>query len=346
MPAVSKAQQKFMGMVHAAQKGEEPASPEVAKAAASMDKGDAKDFASTSHKGLPDKKEESMNTLKEYIRKLVREMNATGNVGGYATPFAFGKKSNEKAKGKKQADLTGYSVVDEAKDLDKQTLAKIFNVPKGAQRVSAKKERYGYTIKYDDPDTGAQHTAFLSNVRIDQYLKGNLKETISIKNTSEEIYKAIELVAEKIGLNIKNVIKGKIKIYTDSNFTVYDIPNQSINRFDIRLSNDESKIIITMPDSADMSIKNTVYENKLTISENRWLELKNEETPTNAKIDKGISNINKQLAEMEKFLNWYGRLKQENGVTNDQFWKRTNRNIYSIKERLIKLEQKIRKISE
>ena len=49
---------------------------------------------------------------------------------------------------------------------------------------------------------------------------------------------------------------------------------------------------------------------------------------------------------MEKFLEWYGKLKQESGITNDQFWKRTNGNIYSIKERLIKLEQKIRKISE
>ena len=191
MPAVSKAQQRFMGMVHAAQKGEEPASADVAKVAASMKKGDAEDFASTKHKGLPDKKE-NINSLKEYIRKIVREMNSTGNVQGYQTPFAFGKKSDEKKKGKKQVDLTGYSVV----------------------------------------------------------------------------------------------------------------------------------------------------------NENRWLELKNEETPTNAKIDKGISNINKQLAEMEKFLNWYGRLKNESGVTNETFWKRTNRNIYSIKERLMKLEQKIRKISE
>lgn len=55
MPAVSKAQQRFMGMVHAAQKGEEPASPEVAKVAKDMSKQSAKDFASTKHSGLPDK---------------------------------------------------------------------------------------------------------------------------------------------------------------------------------------------------------------------------------------------------------------------------------------------------
>jgi len=57
MPAVSKAQQRFMGMVHAVKKGEMAApSPEVAQAAASMKKKDAKDFASTKHKGLPEKK--------------------------------------------------------------------------------------------------------------------------------------------------------------------------------------------------------------------------------------------------------------------------------------------------
>jgi hypothetical protein len=53
--AVSKKQQKFMGMVHAAQKGEKPASKEVAKVAKGMGKKDAEDFAKTKHKGLPEK---------------------------------------------------------------------------------------------------------------------------------------------------------------------------------------------------------------------------------------------------------------------------------------------------
>lgn len=198
MPAVSKAQQRFMGMVHAAQKGDmENPSPEVAKVAADMSDKDAKDFASTSHKGLPDKKEEQIKQLKEKIRQLVRErmvdeMNVTGNVQGYNTPAAFGKPENEKKKGKRQADLTGYSVV----------------------------------------------------------------------------------------------------------------------------------------------------------SENRWLDLKNEESTAQAKIGRGISNINKQLKEMERFLNWYGKIKNESGVDNKSYWKRTNGHIYSIKERLIKLDQKIRQISE
>ena len=54
--AKSKSQQRFMGMVRAAQKGEGASSPEVAKVASSMSKSDVKDFAKTKHKGLPEKK--------------------------------------------------------------------------------------------------------------------------------------------------------------------------------------------------------------------------------------------------------------------------------------------------
>ena len=51
--AKSKAQQRLMGAVHAAQQGEQPASPKVAKMAKTMPKKAAKDFAATKHKGLP-----------------------------------------------------------------------------------------------------------------------------------------------------------------------------------------------------------------------------------------------------------------------------------------------------
>jgi hypothetical protein len=198
MPAVSKAQQRFMGMVHAAQKGDmENPSPEVSKAANSMSDKDAKDFASTSHKGLPDKKDEQIKQLKEKIRQIVRErmvdeMNTTGNIEGYNTPYAFSGKDGEKKKAKRQADLTGYTPV----------------------------------------------------------------------------------------------------------------------------------------------------------NENRWLALKQDESTAQSKIGRGISNINKQLREMERFLNWYGKIKNESGVSNKSYWKRTNSHIYSIQERLLKLDQKIRQISE
>ena len=55
--SVSKSQQRFFGMVRATQKGETKApSSEVARVASSIKKSDAKDFAKTKHKGLPEKK--------------------------------------------------------------------------------------------------------------------------------------------------------------------------------------------------------------------------------------------------------------------------------------------------
>jgi hypothetical protein len=59
MPAESKKQQRFFGMVHAVQKGELSSSkvgPAVRKAARNTEYSDAKDFASTKHKNLPEKK--------------------------------------------------------------------------------------------------------------------------------------------------------------------------------------------------------------------------------------------------------------------------------------------------
>ena len=57
MPALSKKQQRFFGIVRAIQKGEQaPTTPETAKAAEDMKKTDVKKFASTKHKGLPVKK--------------------------------------------------------------------------------------------------------------------------------------------------------------------------------------------------------------------------------------------------------------------------------------------------
>lgn len=82
MPAQSKSQQRFMGMVHAFKKGDMPdASASVKKAAGSMSDKDAEDFASTSHKGLPDKvrKENTLGQIigryNSYGKKLQSELS-------------------------------------------------------------------------------------------------------------------------------------------------------------------------------------------------------------------------------------------------------------------------------
>jgi len=75
MPALSKKQQKFMGIVRSIQKGEQPASKfskDAQDVAKDMKKKDVKKFASTKHKGLPMKKE-VLNKLKEMIKQELSE---------------------------------------------------------------------------------------------------------------------------------------------------------------------------------------------------------------------------------------------------------------------------------
>jgi len=73
MPSKSKQQQKFMGIVRAIQKGDQPASKfskDAQNAADDMKKKDVEDFASTKHKGLPKKVEQA---LREKIRTMVED---------------------------------------------------------------------------------------------------------------------------------------------------------------------------------------------------------------------------------------------------------------------------------
>ena len=83
MPALSKKQQKFMGIVRSIQKGEQPASKfnkDAQDVAKDMKKKDVKKFASTKHKGLPVKKE-VLNKLKEMIKQELSEYTyGTGDV--------------------------------------------------------------------------------------------------------------------------------------------------------------------------------------------------------------------------------------------------------------------------
>jgi hypothetical protein len=80
--AVSRAQQRFMGMVRAAQEGKmKNPSSAVKSAAKSMTKKQAHDFAATKHAGLPEKKEETKEEL-SLVDKMIAEAIAGTIAGG------------------------------------------------------------------------------------------------------------------------------------------------------------------------------------------------------------------------------------------------------------------------
>lgn len=76
--SVSKKQQEFFGIVRGMQKGDIPKKGKAGKAAKEMKKKDVKDFASTKHKNLPNKKTETKESddvkkLEESIMRLVEK---------------------------------------------------------------------------------------------------------------------------------------------------------------------------------------------------------------------------------------------------------------------------------
>ena len=80
--SVSKKQQEFFGVVRSMQKGKTPKKGKAGEAAKEMKQKDVKDFASTKHKGLPEKvkpkkketkEEDDVKKLEENIMSLVEK---------------------------------------------------------------------------------------------------------------------------------------------------------------------------------------------------------------------------------------------------------------------------------
>ena len=122
---------------------------------------------------------------------------------------------------------------------------------------------------------------------------------------------------------------------TTSNVDGYNTPNA------FKKSDGTDEDNTTEDSFVDKINQSTGYKR---VDENRWLDLKREESTPTQKLGKGISNIRKQLSEIETFLNWYSKIKKENGLSSDQYWKRTQKNLFRIRERLNNIATSITKL--
>lgn len=157
--AVSKKQQKFMGMVHAAQKGEKPASKEVAKVAKTMKKKDAEDYASTKHKGLPEKKKAKKESIdptefREKFAKLVeakkakKDYDGDGKVESGKDEYMGAKdKAIKKAMGKKVDEAAKPDFLDMDKDGNKKEPMKKAVKDKKVKEDASTLKKVGDTAK-------------------------------------------------------------------------------------------------------------------------------------------------------------------------------------------------------
>lgn len=77
---------------------------------------------------------------------------------------------------------------------------------------------------------------------------------------------------------------------------------------------------------------------------NRWLELKKSDKTPNQKIGIGVRNIRYELQEMNKFLSWYNRIRTENSLAKDKYWKRTQSHLRKMKEQMVSIIRQVQEI--
>ena len=236
MPAKSKAQQRFMGLVHAFNKGDvkgSEVSKKVKDVAKDMKKSDVKKYASTKHKGKPEKvKQEDINLetlIKENpaaiaaavqaMQKMQAKNPKTGRVNKLSTALSnkehpshkkakgvfskivdkFKKKKKEEPKKQSKADVDFYK---------KQFTGEVFD--KLREMIRIELEGCGYTTSAVDPNIKLKSPGGTGEE--DKDLKEGMKTAGDVPfgnfNYNTAGKKEITKLAKKYGLKVKKITKG------------------------------------------------------------------------------------------------------------------------------------------
>ena len=83
------------------------------------------------------------------------------------------------------------------------------------------------------------------------------------------------------------------------------------------------------------------------MNETSYREFKKDPTSTpQQKVNRGIMEVNKMLGQMEKIVNNNLRLKTEMGVQSNHFWKATGKRFGKINERMIRIANRLKELSQ
>ena len=204
MPAKSKAQQKFMGLVHAYKKGDIPASKvnkSVKDAAKSMSTKDIKDFANTDRKGLPNKV-----SKKEFINKFTELLDAEMESCGYVfsakdpsyklkSPGGTGEEDKKLKEKKDWGDTTINYKKDTPKSLKKSRFTQLdVRVPKGRVNQvinTLKKEIRGIKINHEEVDSYTKDGLMLS-----KFKKDDINKIMAIVDHSGGLFESKKIMNE------------------------------------------------------------------------------------------------------------------------------------------------------
>jgi len=249
-----------------------------------------------------------ISELIQEIEKEIDESTTSGNVSGYSTPKAFSDNgSKDKNKKKKIATQLGMKLVGKVNEASFRPNSGTMSG--GTYGLDNRK----YQLKRD-----------VKGVRIGDYTNVILPKGTIIYNIPGGVFAHHDVLAA--------YQSGQNKYFNKSTFK-----GISIRR--------EKNVILSIEKNS--KILESVNEAKVKRPVNRWLAIKNDETKhPHKKMAMGLKELKYQLAETQKFFNWYNKIKTMNELDSSDYWKRTNKHIYKIKERLINIARTIQEIEK
>ena len=95
-------------------------------------------------------------------------------------------------------------------------------------------------------------------------------------------------------------------------------------------------------------VNDSIYKRMMKqLTEVSYREYKQDPTSTpQQKVNRGIMEVNKMLAEIEKIVNNNLRLKTETGVQSNHFWKTTGKRFSKINERMLRVANRLKELSQ
>tara|TARA_R110000851_G_scaffold100100_3_gene215546 strand:- start:1626 stop:2102 length:477 start_codon:yes stop_codon:yes gene_type:complete len=95
-------------------------------------------------------------------------------------------------------------------------------------------------------------------------------------------------------------------------------------------------------------VNDSLYKRMMTsLNETSYQDYKKDPTSTpQQKVNRGIAEVNKMLGNMEKIVNNNLRLKTEMGVHSNHFWKSTGNRFAKINERMTRISNRLKELSQ
>ena len=317
MPAVSKKQQKFFGIVRAIQRGKMASTtPETAKVAVDMKKGDVKKFASTKHKGLPEKKkieeDKQINKIIKQLRKSVKSHKKQADT------------LEKKVKTLKESDFTNITVGNKIGQTFQHatgatiTLDNTMSDPSDLPSQVTLDLGFGDTITVDAPTTNEYGIAGITS-SLGNAGGGGGVQTRQPTKSADEINQQLDASQEASGVDTAKVeeIKDAPKYSETEIATEMKTVNSLMSSMD-QYGNVKDQKVLKSASEYNIKLKNNQAELNKRVKEIEEYRVKQSEwEKKSAKEGKIISSRRKaNISKVRSFLSKYGE-KLPDSITVD-----------------------------